>query len=260
MGMNYTQNGAKALKIVNAWNAGNADEPKKEENFTSTDNHNLFKADVKSTKYRLFISEFNSTQHELDTIYNDLLDASDDDSLEIYISSPGGYTWDLMKVENMIREKFYGRCSTILNSYGYSCGALMFLCGDSRIIYENSELMFHNISTFMGGKLSDIATEFKHTQKLYEAYQKRALSPYFTKNEIKDLLDGKEFWLDALEICERKICTSISVFGARMAPDLYVEYRKSKATRKDLMKELKNLKLSKKDFDFLNTKGQTSNK
>lgn len=236
---------------LNYTSVRNDEEPKKAEALTSTDNHNLFKSEVKSTKYRLFISEFNSVQHELDNIYNDLLDADDGDTLEIYISSPGGYTWDLMKVENIIREKFYGRAKTILNSYGYSCGALLFLCGDERVIYENSELMFHNISTFMGGKLSDIETEFKHTRKHYEAYQKRALSPYFTKTEISDLLEGKEFWLDALEICERKICTSISVFGAQMSPDLYVEYRKSKGTRKDLIKELKNLKLSKKDFDFL---------
>lgn len=229
------------------------DEPKKPEALTSTDNHNLFKSDVKYTKYRLFISEFNSVQHELDSIYNDLLDASEDDTLEIYISSPGGYTWDLMKVENLIRTKFYGRCSTILNSYGYSCGALMFLCGDRRLIYENSELMFHNISTFIGGKLSDMETEFRHTRKHYEAYQKRALSPYFTNQEIKDLLAGKEFWLDALEICERKLCTGISVFGAVMEPELYVDFRKSKGTRKDLLKELKGLKLSKKDSDYLLT-------
>ena len=216
-------------------------------------NHGLFKEELKCTKYRLFIGGFNSIDHELDEIINELSKATPQDELEIIISSPGGFTTDLMKMENTIRTYFYGRSKTILNSYGYSCGAMLFLCGDERIIYENSELMFHNISTGTFGKLSDVKTEIKHNEKYFERYMKYSLKPYFSNSEMNDLLNGQEFWLDALEICERGIATGINVFGAIMDPKLYVEYRKNKKTKAELVKALKKNPnvLSLRDRDFL---------
>lgn len=228
---------------------------KKEQTIDASDiNHKLFQESIKATKYRLFIGEFASLDHELDEIVNKLLNATESDILEVNISSPGGYTDDLMKIENVIRQNFYGRTKTILNAYGYSCGAMLFLCGDERIIFENSQLMFHNISTGAYGKLSDLIDQVHHNKKFFENYMRYSLRPYFTKQEIEDLMAGKEFWLDALEICERKICTGISVFGAIMEPELYVEYRKNKKVRNDLIKQLKGTNaLSKRDSDYIKT-------
>lgn len=230
---------------------------KKDKEIEPTDNeitHRLFQESMRATKYRLFIGEFASLDHELDEIINKLSNATESDILEVNISSPGGYTDDLMKIENVIRENFYGRTKTILNAYGYSCGAMIFLCGDERIIYENSQLMFHNITTGAYGKLSDLVDQVHHNKKFFENYMRYSLKPYFTKKEIDDLMMGKEFWLDALEICERKICTGISVFGATMAPELYIKYRKDKKTRCELLRELeKTNALSKKDADFIAT-------
>lgn len=219
----------------------------------NTPEHKLFEITEKIKHYRLFIAEFCSLEHELDDILNKLYNAGENDTLEVMISSPGGYTDDLMKIENAIRSNFYGRTKTVLNAYGYSCGAMIFLFGDERIIYENSQLMFHNITTGTYGKLSDVENQIQHDKKYFENYIAYTLRPYFTKTEIKDLMQGKEFWLDALEICERKICTGISVFGAIMEPDLYVKFRKDKKTREKLIKELKVNKehLSLKDNHYI---------
>ena len=216
-------------------------------------NHRLFSESVKATKYRLFIGGFNSIDHELDEIVNKLSKATPEDIIEVQIASPGGYTMDLMKIENVLRTYFYGRVKTILNPCGYSCGAMLFLCGDERIIYENSDIMFHNISTGTMGKLNDIELEITHNKKFFENYMSRSLSPFFSREEIRGLMEGKDFWMDALEMCERGICTGISVFGQIMEPGLYVKYRKDKKIRKELISKLKDAKdyLCLRDFEYL---------
>lgn len=218
-------------------------------------NHKLFTEKMSATKYRLFISEFNSLDHELDEIIHKLWQAQPHDELEINIASPGGYTHDLMKMENIFKTKFYGRVTTILNPYGYSCGALVFLAGDERIIYENSELMFHNVALGSYGKLSDVETELKHNKKYFENYIKNAIKPYFTKDELSELLRGKEFWMDALEICERRIATKVHIFGSYMDAETYVKYRTDKKFKKELFDELGKIEgLAKKDKDFIGRK------
>lgn len=130
---------------------------------------------------------------------------------------------------------------------------MLFLCGDERIIYENSDIMFHNISTGTMGKLNDIELEITHNKKFFENYMTRSLKPFFSKDEISALMGGKDFWMDDLEMCERGIATSICVFGAYMEPDLYVKYRKDKKIRKDLISKLKESKdhLCLRDFEYL---------
>lgn len=226
-----------------------------EQEYSKDHCHRLLVKKVTSKIYQLFISEFTSLDHELDDIINKISSADENDQIEIHISSTGGFIFDLFKMENIIHQYFYGRAKTILNSYGYSAGALLFLTGDERIIYENSELMFHNLKTGYYGKLKDIDRHLAHEKKHWENYIRRSLKPYFTKQEIEELLLGKEFWLDATEICQRGICTGVSIFGTIMSPDLYVDYSKNKKSKDELIRQLKNVKdnLSKKDRDFIDS-------
>ena len=236
-----------------------ADEPVKNEPIKDNEfTHRLFTEEVKYNKHRLFVGEFASLDHELDEIIHKLSESQPNDTLEITISSPGGFTYDLMKIENVCREYFYNRVTTKLNSYGFSCGAFLFLIGDERIIFENSELMFHNVSMGMGGKFNEIEDQFIFNKKYWENYITQSCAPYFTKTELTNLIKGKDFWLDALEMCKRKIATQVCVFGQYMDADLYVKYRTNPKEQRDLVKELSKLEdgLSLKDQDFLRYKSQ----
>ena len=215
--------------------------------------HRLFVKENPSKTFHLFISDFISCEHEIDEIVNKMSQATGEDELIIDISSPGGYTIDLMRIENVCREYFYNRVTTKMNPYGYSCGGLVFLFGDTRIIFENSEAMFHDISTGTFGKRSDIDASIKHSKKYWDAYLRRTLCPFFTAKEINSLFKGEEIWMGALEMCERGIATDVCIFGKVVPAVWYIEYCKNPKTRKDIIKKLyKNREnLSRKDEDFL---------
>lgn len=101
-------------------------------------------------------------------------------------------------------------------------------------------------------EFSSLDHEKKHWEKLHQTL---IIKPYFTKQEIEELLLGKEFWLDATEICQRGICTGVSIFGTVMSPELYVDYSKNKKSKDELIRQLKNVNnnLLKKDRDFIDS-------
>ena len=215
--------------------------------------HRLFVKDQPKKTFHMFISDFDACEHEIDELINQMSQATPNDELIIDISSPGGYTVDLMRVENTIREYFYGRTTTKMNPHGYSCGALIFLFGDERIVFENSEAMFHDISAVVGGKRSDMLTEMEHSKKYWDHYIRRTLAPFFSKKEIDSLFQGKEIWVDALEMCKRGIATAVCIFGNTVPADWYIKYCEDTKHRKEMIETLYESRqnLSKKDEDFL---------
>ena len=231
----------------------NIEEPKEEIKIENEHVHRLFVKEKPNKQYHLFISDFDACEHEIDELVNKMSQATENDELIIDISSPGGYTVDLMRIENVCREYFYGRVTTKMNPYGYSCGALVFLFGDNRIVFENSEAMFHDISAAIGGKRSDMITEMEHSKKYWDHYIRRTLAPFFSKKEIDSLFQGKEIWLDALEMCERGIATDVCIYGNVVPRDWYIKYCKDPKHRKEMIQALYESRqnLSLKDEDFL---------
>lgn len=186
--------------------------------------HSLYKKSFNYTNYTLNINSFDHEEGELENIFADLNDANEGDSIQIFIASVGGFADELNRFTNIIRTKFYGNVTTVLNPFGYSCGAMLFLIGNSRVIYENSSIMFHSVSFDVSGKHSDVKTQFDFSNKYWNEYMKSLLNPYLTKKEIELLIDGVEFWFDAYEMCKRGIATHINVFGLSMKADAYCEY------------------------------------
>lgn len=186
--------------------------------------HSLYKKSFNYTNYTLNINSFDHEEGELENIFADLNDANEGDSIQIFIASVGGFADELNRFTNIIRTKFYGNVTTVLNPFGYSCGAMLFLIGNSRVIYENSSIMFHSVSFGVSGKHSDVKTQFDFSNKYWNEYMKSLLNPYLTKKEIELLIDGVEFWFDAYEMCKRGIATHINVFGLSMKADAYCEY------------------------------------
>ena len=196
--------------------------------------HRLYDNKKEVYDYRLFINDFNSIGHEIDEIYNKLQSSTKDDLLELQISSFGGYFNDYMRLCNLCKEHFYNRV-TSKTHYGFSCGAFAALLGDERIIYQNSQLMFHNVTSGLVGKMSDIEQQFHFDKKYYDKFLKSVLSPYFTTTEIESIWNGKDMWLDALEMCKRKIATQIFMYGDYWDADFYVDFMTNRAEHKKLI-------------------------
>lgn len=170
----------------------------------------------------LFLGEFDEeNNHGLNKILY-VLQSGDISRLEIHISSPGGLVYEGMTLYNIINALYKGRTTTYLN-YGYSMGALVFLFGDERIVYENSSLMIHNWSGGFFGKSSDIEAHLKHSKELIWNFFNNIISKYLTKKEIDRVKRGEELWFTSREMLEKGIATSLIKDGEVYSAEEYLK-------------------------------------
>ena len=87
--------------------------------------HRLFSRDIVTKEHTLYMDALGD-HPLLDELFNTLYTAGGNDTLTIRIDSPGGMLSELYRFKALIVEKFYGRCTTILDPAGASAGALTF--------------------------------------------------------------------------------------------------------------------------------------
>ena len=61
---------------------------------------------------------------------------------------------------------------TVVLGKAMSMGALIFICGDKRQMTKRSTIMFHEISSGMHGKISDMVVSYKETERLSKLISK----------------------------------------------------------------------------------------
>ena len=171
--------------------------------------------------YTLYIRDFEENEKGLSELFYALRDAGPSDELEIRISSPGGYISELISFRSVLKEVFNGRVTTILDSYGYSCGAFIFCMGDRRVISEFSEAMFHTASFGAWGETYKVKAQHDFVQSQLERFAVNVMKPYFGEKEIDDMLQGKDFWMDAKEMAGRGLADEVIVDGI---PLMAVDY------------------------------------
>lgn len=201
-------------------------------------NHTLFKESIPVNKYILNIGLFGHEDGVLDKIYAELESATTNDVIEINIASDGGLLSELNRLTNILNNKFYKRITTKLNPYGYSAGAMLFLIGETRIVYNNSKAMFHEASFGVSGKHSDLRSQTKFSEKYLNSFIIDNLDPFFTTKELGEILLGKEIWLDAFDMCERGIATHIDIYDRLIEANEYVAAMKDDNTKKKFYKNI----------------------
>ena len=128
----------------------------------------------------------------------------------------------------------------IFMNYGYSAGAITFMLGNKRVVYKDSEAMFHFTSiTKQTGKSSDFYHWLEHHIKNTSNFYRRILKDHFSKEELNLMIDnGKEYWLNSEDMLKRDIATHIFVDGVLKTKDEYFNEGKSK--RKSNAKQKKS--------------------
>ncbi len=192
--------------------------------------------------FRVFISAFSENKKGLHAIFNELRKAGAYDCLELRINSDGGSVTEGQQFFNVILEKFGDNTTTFLDNHGYSMGALLFCMGRQRIIYPYSELMFHNYTHGVWGKGENVKSQVKHTARSLTAFFKDLTvnQDFLSKKEFKEMLLGKDFWMDCEEMCRRGIATHVVIWGETITAKQYL-----KMLKKDEKEQAQNQKKSK---------------
>lgn len=243
-----------------------AQETKKDNNnekkLNSTE-HTLFKKKIQSsekaskkglykkipgyTQYRFFVNDFMECERGLHEIYNELWNAGENDTLELRINSNGGMVNEGAQFYSIIKNKFNGRTTTILDNKGYSMGALTFLFGNERVVTERADLMLHDYSGGVVGKGGEIQARNEHTQVFIRDFFKKILleTGYLSKKEFDNMLIGQDFWMSIDELCERGMATHVLVNGKNIKAHDYLANKRyigeNKETKKQRDKNIKKL-------------------
>ena len=199
-------------------------------------------------RYILYLGEFSASSGENNKILHMLRQADPADVLEIHVSSPGGNFYEILEFYNTITPKFY-RTVSFLN-IGHSAGSIAFLLADERIVYENSDFMVHSYAGGSWGKRNDMLNQVHHVDKMITTFFSKIYSPYFSKKELKKINEGKDFWMDSIEMLKRGIATHIITDeGEYMSADAFLNIKfpgwieKQNKIKSEVKKELKiNLK------------------
>ena len=128
--------------------------------------------------------------------------ASDEDIINIYINSPGG---DLDAAISIIHAIMRSRANIITYADGQvaSAATLVFLASDAQVVLPYSNFMFHDGSY---GVLQKVNEHLKHavaTSNLLTKLATDLYSPVFNDDEIEDILEGRDHYMDSEEMVER---------------------------------------------------------
>lgn len=181
-------------------------------------------SNIPNKEYSLYLSAFNEKPDTISRLMFELGFVNPNDIINIYINSDGGLVNEGKTLINSL-EQTGSRIITTLSSRGYSMGSMLFCLGEKRIVYEQSAIMFHNYSAGSYGKGHELKDHVNFMNSSNEAFFK-AYSIGLSDKEIQQIFDGKEFFFNTKEMCQRKIATHVNIEGSLIPAKKYLSLLK----------------------------------
>jgi ATP-dependent protease ClpP protease subunit len=152
--------------------------------------------------YEFYLSgEVHDPEHYVEW-FTIMRNATDQDTVKIYINSPGGNLHTAIQFLRVLSE-CDAHVVTSAEGACMSAATIIFLCGDSIEVTPHSLFMFHNYSggaIGKGGELYDQAV-FERMWSL-ELFRE-VYTNFLTDAELAAMLDGKDVWLTSAEVSDR---------------------------------------------------------
>lgn len=136
--------------------------------------------------------------------------------IPIHVDSFGGEVYTLLGMVNLIQDA-KETVVTYSGSKAMSCGSILLSCGTPgyRFLSQHATVMIHSVSTFVMGKIGEVAVSVEHgqslNQRIFEIMSKNAgkKKDYF-KKYIKEHSD-RDIFLTAPEAIKLGIADRIGV-------------------------------------------------
>lgn len=194
---------------------------------------------VSSTGDIFILGEFDNTisQHVVPA-FRALIDekAKERDAfITIYINSNGGYTYELYNLLSLI-ELAHARgvgIVTVVMGRAYSCGSMLAIHGDHRVMYKYSSHIIHlgrqgalDISTEKQIKreTTQMENHFNNIRKLYKEHTK------LPAKELEEALTDDSYFLTAEECVKYGLCDEILGYTEEEMDALMDSFKKEKTS------------------------------
>lgn len=157
----------------------------------------------KTTKeYTVYLFNDIEEVHKYVELIDLLNKAKVDDVIKIHVNSCGGYMNTALTLTNIIEESL-AEITTRIDGICNSAATFIFLAGSILEVGDNASMMIHWYSGGPEGKGNELKWSVDFHDKIYKEFFKKSLKYFLTEQEIHDVFNGKDFWIDSKGIKER---------------------------------------------------------
>lgn len=135
---------------------------------------------------------------------NVLDSACENDSITLLINTNGGVLDTAVEFLASI-DSCEAHVHAHITSCAHSAGSMIFLKAHSWSISKYATMLIHCPNGGFVGKFSDNFQQVDHFRKWVDNFYRDVYEDFLTDEEITDVLNGKDLWLDANELEERLI-------------------------------------------------------
>lgn len=128
--------------------------------------------------------------------------AEEGDEIHLFLNTPGG---DLDTTISIIHAMVRTKAMVITHADGQvaSAGTVIFFAGHSYVVSPYCHFMCHDGSSGSIGKLNENLKNAIASANLIRKIYFDVYYPFFTEEEIEDILEGQDYYCDSDEILER---------------------------------------------------------
>lgn len=124
------------------------------------------------------------------------------DTVYIHINTPGGIIDSASMMYDDIKH-CKARTVGVLSGTVASAGTLIAMAVDELQVADGTAFMAHNYSSGISGKGHEMKAQQRFTDEQLSVFFNEVYQGFFTAEEIIQMIDGKDFWLNKTEVLER---------------------------------------------------------
>ena len=128
--------------------------------------------------------------------------ASLNDTVKIYINSPGGDLFTAVQFKRVLDE-CNGKVIASVEGMCMSAATMIFLSAHEFEVSEYSQFMFHNYSSGLFGKGGEMFDRVSHERVWSKRMWSEIYADFLTGDEIKSLMEGKDIWMEGEDVACR---------------------------------------------------------
>ena len=156
----------------------------------------------KGNLYEFYLTGEITTASDYIDWFDCIRNASEADTIRIYINSPGG---DLYTAIQFLRVMSESQAEIICSVEGacMSAATMIFLHGDIHEVTPHSTYMFHDYSSGVFGKGGEQYDQIQFERAWSERFLKEVYANFLTHEEIHSMLHNKDIWMTSDEVVAR---------------------------------------------------------
>ena len=124
------------------------------------------------------------------------------DRIYIHLNSPGGYVSTAIQLYSALKN-CEAEITAVIESDCHSAASIIAMAADNFHVLPLCSMLIHNFSGGAVGKFNDIQRQVDFDKRQTEKIFREVYANFLTEDEIKEVLEGKDLWLNADDIDAR---------------------------------------------------------